>query len=132
MSAIVQHRKAGGRIVVGVRANQYAYGIKHKSFDLLGEVSEISSIEKGRFLVEAGDDVLDECGTSSMHKAVGSSCLNESLRRGVGLKAVRYPFTSAWGTVRWCTACCYKPPSLDLHFKELGEDGSAAFKVPEG
>lgn len=126
MATIVQHQKAGGRVVVGVRS---ANSNMSKDFQLLGEVSHISRIEMGQFLIEEGDYVINERGTSVMHKALGPSCMTEELRRGVGLQVLRYPLPEKYGNVRFCKACCYKCPCLDLHFEEMNPSGITAFSL---
>jgi len=123
IEAIIGHRRSGGRVVVGVRSPA------KRQFRLLGEVSDIDELQKARFLVEYGDHVIQERGTRTFHKVITAACLNNGLRSGVGLTAARYPLKCA---ARWCMCCCYAPPKALLHFKELEDDGVAAFQTPAG
>jgi len=130
MSIIVEHHRAGGRVIVGVRAAAAATS-ESKKFSLLGQVSRISSVEKGCFMVEEGDLVINESGTNIMHKAINPNCLSDGLKRGVALHTVQYPFPEKFGSVRWCNACCYKTGTLNLHFEEIEAIGKTVFGKPK-
>lgn len=123
IEAILAHSRSGGRVVVGVRSPA------KRHFQLLGEVSHIDLLARAAFVVEPGDHVIQERGTRTFHKVVTAACLNQGLRSGVGLTPARYPVK---GTARWCAACCYVPPKAMLHFRELHDDGVAAFQTPVG
>jgi len=121
IEAIIAHRRAGGRVVVGVRSP-----VK-RQFRLLGEVTDITTLSKAAFLVDHGDHVIQERGTRNFHKVIGPACLNNGLRSGVGLTTARFPVK---GKAKWCSSCCYAPPKALLHFGELQDDGVAAFQSP--
>eukprot|EP00928_Gymnodinium_smaydae_P003256 TRINITY_DN1116_c0_g1_i1.p1 TRINITY_DN1116_c0_g1~~TRINITY_DN1116_c0_g1_i1.p1 ORF type:complete len:495 (-),score=90.99 TRINITY_DN1116_c0_g1_i1:352-1767(-) len=120
VNAIIRHCRDGGRVVVGVRPPS------DNRFRLLGELSSVDDLQKARFLVEAGDNVLREQGTNTFHKCITVSCLNDGLKRGVGLVAARHP--TGTKNARWCKSCCYVAPRVVLNFSELFDEGVEAFQ----
>jgi len=120
MQTIVNHCNSGGRVVVGVREGST------RDFQLLGELTHIADMEGARFLVENGTAVLNEQGSSRMHKAISAVCLSDTLRKGVGLAIAHHPSTTQGAY--WCRSCCYLPPRAVLHFRELKQEGIQAFQ----
>jgi len=122
--AIMAHCNSGGRTIVSVRPDTIGPD-ERRHFRLLGQLSHIDNLEPARFLVGNGECILRELGTRYLHKEITAACLNDGLRRGVGLAAVRYkPGMDAL----WCKACCYAPPRAVLHFEHLLQDGIDAFE----
>lgn len=119
--AIIAHCRDGGRVVVGVRPPN------DSRFRMLGELRSVDDLQGARFLVESGDDVLREQGTNTFHKAITVQCLNDGLRRGVGLAVARHPINTE--AAKWCKACCYLPPRVVLNFAELHAEGVEAFQL---
>lgn len=128
--SIVGHQRRGGRVVVGVREGVGVEG--GQEYKLLGEVSRVDGVRTSSFLVAEGDEVLREEGTTTYHKYITAACLNDGLRSGIGLAAVRFPFKSdAQGSkAKWCAKCCYEVASCTLHFDELCPAGVAAHQRP--
>merc|ERR1711971_481753 len=69
--AIVAHQRAGGRVVVGVRA-----GVSGKDFKKLGEVSRITDVQESKLLLNNGDVVIIESGGARVHRQIMPSCLD--------------------------------------------------------
>lgn len=122
VNAITAHCNVGGRVVVVARSNA------DKRFKLLGDVALIDDVRKSGFLVQKGDGLLSERGNNLYHKTITVSCLNTGLKSGVGLCAVRYPVPPKGELkAKFCPNCCFRPPSALLHFKELQQEGVAAY-----
>jgi len=121
LQAIVNHQSSGGRVVVGVRHPG------DKEFRTLGDVTKISSVQEARFLVQDGDVLIKEKGTSNYHRVITPACLNDALERGVGLGPVRWSESSS-DRPTWCRACCYAQSKALLHFDKMEDDGVGAFR----
>jgi len=122
VKAIMAHRARGGRVVVAVRP------FDDRTFRLLGEVSLIDGFHEHCCLVDHGDDVIQERGTHTFHKAITVQCLNLGLRSGIGLFPTKYLPTRI-GLHRLCNGCCYEPAKITFHFDELSEKGITAFQL---
>jgi len=121
--AIVAHQRAGGRVVVGVRA-----GVSGKDFKKLGEVSRITDVQESKLLLNNGDVVIIESGGARVHRQIMPSCLDAGLKAGIGLSTANYPMREKEGGQKWrLCSCCYITPSCNLHFNELHEDAVAAY-----
>eukprot|EP00927_Polykrikos_kofoidii_P046817 TRINITY_DN40946_c0_g2_i1.p1 TRINITY_DN40946_c0_g2~~TRINITY_DN40946_c0_g2_i1.p1 ORF type:complete len:619 (+),score=128.06 TRINITY_DN40946_c0_g2_i1:59-1915(+) len=126
IEAIIAHTNRGGRVFVGVRSAING-GDETRHFRVLGELSHIDGLQRARFLVEEGDDLLNEAGTRIFHTQITSACLNNGLKHGTGLRVARYPTMTL--QANWCMACCYTPPKAVLHFKDLAASGVDAFTI---
>eukprot|EP00931_Biecheleriopsis_adriatica_P033621 TRINITY_DN19506_c0_g1_i1.p1 TRINITY_DN19506_c0_g1~~TRINITY_DN19506_c0_g1_i1.p1 ORF type:complete len:496 (-),score=123.33 TRINITY_DN19506_c0_g1_i1:25-1485(-) len=127
IKAIQSHVDSGGRLLVAVRPPVSTGDVDYR---MLGQVCRLDNLQEAKFLVDEGDMVVQERGSSMMHKAITFHCLSASLKSGIGLTAVTY--SSKLSNPRWCLSCCYRPPSAVLHFECLEPAGVMAYQLPRG
>eukprot|EP00927_Polykrikos_kofoidii_P053990 TRINITY_DN48496_c0_g1_i1.p1 TRINITY_DN48496_c0_g1~~TRINITY_DN48496_c0_g1_i1.p1 ORF type:complete len:365 (-),score=59.23 TRINITY_DN48496_c0_g1_i1:363-1457(-) len=121
IAKILENVKRGVEIVVAVR------GSPGDTYRILGRTLRFRLKAPARFLVNKGEHVLVERGSSRVHKAILAQCLDAGLKAGVGLLPIRYPLAKDSNTT-YCSACCWAPATAVLTFNEYDKEAATIFE----
>lgn len=119
ISHIIEHVDAGAEVVVAVRSSP------GEDFQILGRTRDFCRDSEARFLVEIGDHLIGERGSSRMHKFITAQCLDAGLKAGIGLVPHQYPLpTNRAVKPLFCSACCWRPATAVLTFGSLDQNAA--------
>eukprot|EP00927_Polykrikos_kofoidii_P021287 TRINITY_DN20191_c0_g2_i1.p1 TRINITY_DN20191_c0_g2~~TRINITY_DN20191_c0_g2_i1.p1 ORF type:complete len:379 (+),score=44.55 TRINITY_DN20191_c0_g2_i1:312-1448(+) len=118
IASMLDKVQAGAEIVVAVRATV------GESYTILGRTQKCRLKAQARFLIDNGEHVVVERGSSRVHKAILARCLDDGLKAGIGLMPLKYPLPKNY-QADYCGACCWAPATALLTFDEYDKKAAA-------